>query len=210
MSSASPEESRRHLARCSSRTVALDNCDVNPEAHAILPPPAVTISTTVQRQKKTIRINGAHRIRVHCGRFRRRLGAGTSPSTSLIEDSAAANSADFRTDSDNSPPDEDNAQVDEVVVDRNWSDDIKSSISLSEQNISPGKLDGPSTDHESVAVYTGGFWGLSTPLIILRWRVIPAIVNFFSPKFPSEKSELRYIKENWFMRKVRRTSCMLR
>jgi hypothetical protein len=106
---------------------------------------------------------------------------------------------------------EDDAEVDEVVVDRNWSDEIKSSVSLSEQDISPDRpnghhhrIAGPNTDRDSVAPHTGGFWGLCTPLVILRWRLFPAIVDFFSSKFPNQKSELRYVRENWFVRKVRR------
>ncbi|KAH9074915.1 hypothetical protein EDB83DRAFT_2218949 [Lactarius deliciosus] len=200
MSSTSLEESRRHLTRCWNHTVTLDNSNLGPGAPVVLPPTALTVSTTPRRQRKTIRINGAHHIRAHWGRFRRRLGTDASLSTpSLVGDSAAANNIDF-IDSDNSSPDEDNAEVDEVVVDRNWSDDTKSSVSLSDQNI-PEKSGGHSADHDSVTVHTGGFWGLCMPLIALRWRVFPAIVNFFSPKFPNEKSELHYIKENWFMRK---------
>lgn len=207
MSSASLGKSRGRLTHCWNRDVALGNSNLNSEA-PVLPLPAV--STTAQRQKKTIHINGAHRVRVYWGRFRRRLGAGTSPSTpSLIEDSATVNVVDCCADSKNSSPGEDSTEVDEVVVDRNWSEDTKSSISLSEQSVSPGKLGSPSSDHDSVTVHAGRFWGLCTPLIIIRWRLFPAIVNFFSPKFPSEKSELHYIKENWFMRKVRRKSFMV-
>jgi osomolarity two-component system sensor histidine kinase SLN1 len=208
MSPASLEESRGHLTRWNH---TLDNSNLGPVAPVILTPPAVTASPTAQRQKKTIRLHGAHRIHVYWGRFRHRLGAGASLSTpSLVEDSAATNNIDFHTDYENNPPGEDNAEVDEVVVDRNWSEDTKSSVSLSEHSISPEKVGSHSADHDSVAVHTGGFWGLCTPLIILRWRLFPAIVNFFSPKFPNEKSELYYIKENWFMRKVRRKFCMLR
>jgi hypothetical protein len=36
--------------------------------------------------------------------------------------------------------------------------------------------------------------------------VFPAIVAFFSSEFPNQKSELHYVKENWFVRKVRRLS----
>lgn len=206
MSSASLGKSRGRT-HCWNRDVALGNSNLNSEA-PVLPLP--TVSTTAQRQKKTIHINGAHRVRVYWGRFRRRLGAGTSPSTpSLIEDSATVNVVDCCADSKNSSPGEDSTEVDEVVVDRNWSEDTKSSISLSEQSVSPGKLGSPSSDHDSATVHAGRFWGLCTPLIIIRWRLFPAIVNFFSPKFPSEKSELHYIKENWFMRKVRRKSFMV-
>jgi osomolarity two-component system sensor histidine kinase SLN1 len=204
------EESRGQLTSCWNHTVALDNSNLGPEAPVGLPLPAATVGNTAQTQRKTIHVNGAHRVRVYWGRFRRRLDAGPPSSTpSLVEDFATANNVDFRTDSNNSSTGENNAEVDEVVVDRSWSEDTKSSVSLSEQSISLGKLGNTSADHDSVTVHTSGVWALCTPLAVLRWRLFPAIVNFFAPKFPSEKSELHYIKENWFMRKVRRISCIL-
>ena len=194
----------------SSRSLSLDEPDSDPEA-PVLPPPAAAITTTYSRPKKTLRIDGGPGLRVYWTRFRRRLGAGTAPSTSSLVDSSAQGSNDgFRSDTQGGHQGEDEAEVNEVVVDRNWSDEIKSSVSLSEQDISldrPGghhHVAGPNTDRDSVALHTGGFWGLSTPLIILRWRVFPAIVDFFSTKFPNKKSEQHYVKENWFMRKVRR------
>ncbi len=193
----------------SSRSLSLDEPDSDPEA-PVLPPPAAAITTTYNRPKKTLRIDGGPGIRVYWTRFRRRLGAGTAPSTSSLVDSSAQGSNDgFRSDTQGGGQGEDGAEVDEVVVDRNWSDEIKSSVSLSEQDISLGgnhHVAGPNTDRDSVALHTGGFWGLSTPLIILRWRVFPAIVDFFSTQFPNKKSEQHYVKENWFMRKVRRPS----
>ena len=189
----------------SSRSLSPDEPDSDHEA-PVLPSPVVAASTP----KRTIRIDGGHRIRVHWSRFRRRLGAGTSPSTSsLVEDSALSSSVGIRGDPKRGSQCDDDIEVDEVVVDRNWSDEIKSSVSLSEQDISldrpPGHhlTTGPSTDRDSVAVHTSGFWGLCTPLVILRWRLFPAIVEFFSPRFLNEKSELHYVKENWFMHKVR-------
>jgi len=196
----------------SSRSLSLNEPDSDPEA-PVLPPPAAAITTTYNRPKKTLRIDGGPGLRVYWTRFRRRLVAGTAPSTSSLVDSSAQGSNDgFRSDTQGGRQGEDGAEVDEVVVDRNWSDEIKSSVSLSEQDISldrPGghhHVAGPNTDRDSVALHTGGFWGLSTPLIILRWRVFPAIVDFFSTKFPNKKSEQHYVKENWFMRKVRRPS----
>ena len=194
-----------------SRSLSHDEPDSDPEA-PVLPPPAAAITTTYNRPKKTLRIDGGPGLRVYWTRFRRRLGAGTAPSTSSLVDSSAQGSNDgLRSDSQGGRQGEDEAEVDEVVVDRNWSDEIKSSVSLSEQDISldrPGHhhIAGPNTDRDSVALHTGGFWGLSTPLIILRWRVFPAIVDFFSTSFPNKKSEQHYVKENWFMRKVRRPS----
>ena len=195
----------------SSRSLSLDEPDSDPEA-PVLPPPA-TATTTYNKPKKTIRIAGSPGLRVYWTRFRRRLGAGTAPSTSSLVDSSAQGSNDgFRTDTQEARQGDDDAEVDEVVVDRNWSDEIKSSVSLSEQDISLDRtggrhhVAGPNTDRDSVAPHAGGFWGLCTPLIILRWRVFPAIVDFFSSKFPNQKSEQHYVKENWFMRKVRRPS----
>ncbi|KAI0246901.1 hypothetical protein BJV78DRAFT_91293 [Lactifluus subvellereus] len=208
MSPLSPrrELSENHLfeptPRRWSRTMS-DEPDSDPDAPG-LPPPVVT--TPGHKPKKTIRIDGRG-LHVHWARFRRRL-AGTSPSTSsLVEDSAAGSNVGLRGDSQGGCQYEDDGEVDEVVVDRKWSDDNnKSSVSLSdEQDLSHDKSGhitgpGPSTDRDS---HTGasGFWGLCTPLIILRWRVFPAIVDFFSPKFLNLKSELHYVKENWFMRK---------
>ena len=194
----------------SSRSLSLDEPDSDPEA-PVLPPPAAAITTTYNRPKKTLRIDGGPGLRVYWSRFRRRLGAGTAPSTSSLVDSSAQGSNDgFRSDTQGGRQGEDETEVDEVVVDRNWSDEIKSSVSLSEQDISLDRhgghhhVAGPNTDRDSVALHTSGFWGLSTPLIILRWRVFPAIVDFFSTKFPNKKTEQHYVKENWFMRKVRR------
>jgi osomolarity two-component system, sensor histidine kinase SLN1 len=188
-----------------------DKRDTDPDA-PVLPPPAVT--TPGHRPKKSIRFIGPPSLNVHWARFRRRLGAGTSPSiSSLVDDSVAGSNVHLQGGSEG----EDGGEVDEVVVDRNWSDDIKSSVSLSDQNQNnslekPGhdghaiSGPGPSTDRDSVAVHasgsTAGFWGLCSPLIILRWRLFPAIVHFFSPKFPNQKSELHYHKETWFVRKV--------
>ena len=201
--------------RRSSRSLSLDENDSDPEA-PVLPLPAAAIPTPFNRPKKTIRIDGGRGVRVYWARFRRRLGTGTSPSTSSLVDGSTQGSSNDgpRSDGQGVRQGEDDAEVDEVVVDRNWSDEIKSSVSLSEQDISPDRpnghhhpIAGPNTDRDSVAVHTGGFWGLCTPLVILRWRLFPAIVDFFSSKFPNKKSELRYVRENWFVRKVRRPNC---
>ncbi|KAI9455208.1 hypothetical protein F5148DRAFT_1277243 [Russula earlei] len=162
-----------------------------------------------RRPNKSIRIDGNRGLLVHWARFCRRLGAGTPPSTSsLVEESASGGDFHLRCDIQGECQRKDDAEVDEVIVDRSWSEEIKSSVSLSEQNLSleqPGSLHlnpGSGTDRESVALHdNGGFWNLCTPLTVLRWRLFPAIMDFLSPKFPNQKSELHYVKENWFMRK---------
>jgi osomolarity two-component system sensor histidine kinase SLN1 len=89
----------------------------------------------------------------------------------------------------------DTEEVNEVVVDRVWSEDVKTSLTHSELAPSPEKLGsypvGPSaSDNESV--HHGTFWTLSSHLVVLRWRLWPAIVHFFSSRFADEKSEQHY------------------
>ncbi|OBZ73876.1 hypothetical protein A0H81_06404 [Grifola frondosa] len=103
--------------------------------------------------------------------------------------------------------DEMDEYVDEVVVDREWSDEIKSSsITHSEHGGTPEKsgsnhLAGTNTDRESLAIHPESCWGISPVLVFLRWRAWPLILSFFSTPFLDEKSEAHYVKENWFMRK---------
>ncbi|EPQ56119.1 hypothetical protein GLOTRDRAFT_74634 [Gloeophyllum trabeum ATCC 11539] len=101
---------------------------------------------------------------------------------------------------------DDDGTVDEVVVDRAWSEEIKSSATQSEHGGSPEKTGshqqgGTNTDHESFIPHPDGFWAYATPLIILRWRVWPAITGFFDLSFFDERSEQHYRKENWFVKK---------
>jgi len=175
---------------------------LSPTNDAVLPPPAVASSAAPnsRKHKKSARIDSD--LRIHWARFRRRLGSGTSPSTSSIIDGSIGNS------SSNTRPVEqygETDEVNEVVVDRNWLEDMKSSISPSEQAASPEKMgshQAQGTDHDSIAAHPDSFWESCFPLIILRWRLYPAVVDFFSLRFFDEKAEAHYNKENWFMRKV--------
>ncbi|TFY66934.1 hypothetical protein EVG20_g4155 [Dentipellis fragilis] len=177
-----------------------------PAPDTLLPAPVVAASTSSRRKgKKSARIDG---------------GPGTSPSTSSLidESTAGTHTSDTRFPRSDREGNDDDDAVDEIVVDRNWSDEIKSSVSQtqSEQGPSPEKSGShnhaggvaTTTDHDSVAIHAEGFWALAMPLIILRWRVWPAIVDFFSLKFFDEKSETHYRRENWFMRKCVRYTPM--
>lgn len=110
-------------------------------------------------------------------------------------------------------PEDLDAEVDEVVVEREWSGEIKSSVHSGEHGGSPDKsggsgngvggYGGTNTDRDSVAFHVDGFWASSTPLVYLRYRIWPVIYGFFATHFMDEKSEAHYRKENWFLRKVR-------
>jgi osomolarity two-component system sensor histidine kinase SLN1 len=151
-----------------------------------------THSVSSRRKKKSARIGG---LSVHWAKFKRRVGTGTAPSSSsLIGESAAESSYTRRMEA--SANQGDSEEVNEVVVDRIWSEEIKSSVSHSEHGASPEKSGGShpiqpsSSDHDSVA--QEGFWGLTTPLIFLRWRLWPVIVEIFSSRFVDDKSEQHY------------------
>ncbi|KAH9893343.1 hypothetical protein C8Q73DRAFT_746102 [Cubamyces lactineus] len=160
------------------------------------------------RSKKNARVHGG--LRVHWDRFVRKLGSGTAPSTSSNFDESVGDSSGYprsRQGQSAYPEPADDQEVDEVVVDREWSDEIKSSsVTHSEHGGSPEKSGsnhhgGTNTDRDSFAVRPDGFWGSCRLLIVLRWRVWPATYSFFCTHFVDEKSEMHYNKENWFLRK---------
>lgn len=108
------------------------------------------------------------------------------------------------------PPGQLDDEVDEVVVDRAW---FEEQNNLSEtESVAPGEkygdnpTGGTNTDRESLAVVEG-FWARSTFLIILRWRVWPALLGFFRLRFIDEKSEAHYFRESWFFRKMLALLC---
>ncbi|PPQ93876.1 hypothetical protein CVT25_013585 [Psilocybe cyanescens] len=168
-----------------------------------LPPPVVqslSSSNTKARRKgkKAARVKG---LSVHWAQFRKRIGTGTAPdSSSLFGESAAESNYTRRLESA-----EASDYVDEVVVDRNWSEEIKSSISHSDHGASPEKSgtshppERGNSDHESVA--EDKFWGLSTPITILRYQAWPLIMEIFSSRFLDDKAEQHYAQENWFLKK---------
>jgi osomolarity two-component system sensor histidine kinase SLN1 len=92
-------------------------------------------------------------------------------------------------------------EVDEVVVDREWSHEVKTSIVDPSEMPQDSHYPGTVGDCESLAVESA-FWGSWTPLIVLRYRLWPAIYEFFSTRFYDAKSEGHYAKEAWFMKKV--------
>jgi osomolarity two-component system, sensor histidine kinase SLN1 len=125
----------------------------------------------------------------HWTKFKRHIGTGTAPSSSSqIGESAVENSSIQRMEM----VQEDGA-VDEVVVDRVWSEDVNSIETHSDCGVSPGEspqVNSGGSDHESL-VYEG-FWSLWPPLANIRWRAWPFIMEIFSSRFIDDKSEQRY------------------
>ncbi|KAG5219360.1 Tco5 histidine kinase [Salix suchowensis] len=184
---------------------ALDVKTTTPNDGPTLPPPALSNENGgASRKRKSARVGVS--FSVLWEKFRRRIGTGTAPSTSSILNESAADSSILQPTHYYRYEDED-VDVDDVVVDRVWSEELKSSVSHSENGVSPEKSGDshPQTavsDHESIVPH-GGFWASSTALIVLRWRVWPAVRDFFDSKFTDKKSEQHYAQENWYHSKVR-------
>lgn len=153
----------------------------------LLPPPVLQTNAGINHTRRKSARFGC--LAEHWAKFKRHIGTGTAPSSSSqIAESAVENSYIQRMEM----AQEDGA-VDEVVVDRVWSEDIKSIESHSDQGASPGEshqVNPGGSDHESL-VYEG-FWSLWPPLANIRWRAWPFIMEIFSSRFIDEKSEQRY------------------
>lgn len=164
----------------------------------VLPPPALHNSggQFSRNRRKTARISG---LAVHWARFKKRLATGPAPSSSSVVEESAVESIFTR----RLQCYQDDEEVNEVVVDRAWSEDIKSSVTNSDLVGSPDKtgsqLNHGASDSES-AVYEG-FWSRNQMLIFLRWRVWPSLVKIFNSRFLDDKSEEHYSQESWFLKK---------
>jgi osomolarity two-component system, sensor histidine kinase SLN1 len=175
-----------------------------------LPPPVQQTSSFNFRGTKKARIDtGIKRnMRVHWDRLLRKMGNGTAPSSSSAHDESTTGESSGYRHRPTTLTSEEDEWVDEVVVDREWAEELKStSITHSEHVGTPERggsnmMGGTSTDRESLAMHVEGFWSSCTPLIWLRWRLWPFLFGFFYTRFLDEKSEEHYNKENWFMRKV--------
>ena len=153
----------------------------------VLPPPVLQTNAGINHTRRKSARFGC--LADHWAKFKRHIGTGTAPSSSSqIEESAVENSYTQRMEMA-----QQDGAVDEVVVDRVWSEDIKSIESHSDHGASPGEshqVNSRGSDHESF-VYEG-FWSLWPPLANIRWRAWPFIMEIFSSRFIDEKSEQRY------------------
>ncbi|KAG6900022.1 hypothetical protein C0993_004079 [Termitomyces sp. T159_Od127] len=128
-------------------------------------------------------------------KFKRRLGTVKAPSSSsAIDESAESHVVDMPDGSIQN----DDEMVDEVIVDRVWSEDFTTSASQSDNGGSPEKSGGShpggrsASDHESLHGTEGVVGGVLSISVLFRWRIWPAIVKFFNPSFADQKSEANY------------------
>jgi osomolarity two-component system sensor histidine kinase SLN1 len=153
----------------------------------LLPPPVLQTNAGIKHSRRK---SASFRcLAEHWAKFKRHIGTGTAPSSSSqIGESAVENNSIQRMEM----AQEDSA-VDEVVVDRVWSEDVDSIESHSDLGISPREshqVNSGGSDHESLVFE--GVWSLWPPLANIRWRAWPFIMEIFSSRFIDDKSEQRY------------------
>lgn len=133
-------------------------------------------------------------FRFYWAKFKKRIGTGTAPSSSSLIVESAAEHAHSRRMTEQDEEGNNDSVVEEVVVDRTWTDNMQSSA-FSECVHTLEKS--PSQLHIQISVETAsivhvGFWGLCKPLAIIRWRTWPFLMDVFSSRFADEKTERHY------------------
>lgn len=93
----------------------------------------------------------------------------------------------------------DDAEIDEIVVDRSWAKEYSTS---SPSSIAEDYSDTCDDDFEqrynpTTRADRTGFWACCKPFAILRWTVWPGFKNFLDSRFPDPKLELEYQRELW-------------
>lgn len=169
-----------------------------------LPAPAIqsdrySITSHKRRGSKRIRFD---RLQSFWEGFKERIGTGTAPSSSTFGDDATADRSytyhDKRTAPDEEPEDD---ELDEVVVDRIWSDEYHSTIShLSEHGQSSPEKSG----HPDLSSVAQDELTPRSPLQTLKRMQEVTVAIFmavFSSRFVDDKKERHYQQEEWFVKK---------
>lgn len=120
-------------------------------------------------------------IRLAWQHFKRHLGTGSAPSSSSVHDESAADSMYLK-----KVENCDRDWVDEVVVDRVWSEEFTSTVSQSEGKGSPAK----SSSNQQVSGASD--YGSTTGTLLLQDRIWNLIMEIFSSRFEDEKRERHY------------------
>ncbi|KAF8621809.1 hypothetical protein AX15_007483 [Amanita polypyramis BW_CC] len=182
---------------CSTRTSPFS------DANNSLPFPAVQNA----KAKPLFRLSSSSHnwscIRTNWSRFKRHLDLRPSPSSSsiLVDESIVESNSDVENEE---KLQQENDEVDQVVVDRAWTDE-ESSFSQLEYVIQAQKLDTEKQAYDGEVEHVVGApvpvsnkW---YPLGTLRWRIWRGLIKFFCTTFPDERLEHVYAEERWLLKK---------
>ncbi|EGN91820.1 Tco5, signal transduction HAMP domain histidine kinase [Serpula lacrymans var. lacrymans S7.3] len=173
----------------------------SPDGLLELPIPITQSAVAGRKKKRKIaRIDG---LKVHWARFKKRVGTDSPSTSSLVLDSSLDSSQPRQ----RTQGGDDSDELDEIVVDRDWSEDMKSSLDQSDEPTPEKSGDshipvgtGTSIGHESHSIPDDRRL-FRRMLVFLRWFIWPAISKFFVVRFHDERTETRYRREHWFIRK---------
>jgi len=160
----------------------------------VLPLPVTQRGSTLTQDRR-IRQKPRFGWRVYWIQFKRRIGTGTEPSSSSAVGESATEGSYSRRLAEHLGGD----HVDEVVVDRAWAEEIRTSTTPhSECGITPEKT--PSQQHDQTS--NDGTSVISSrlrkSLAIIRWQTWPFIMKVFSSRFPDEKTERHYAQVSFY------------
>lgn len=163
----------------------------------ILPLPVTQDSSALTRNRRNPIYS--HSWRDYWAQFKRRIGTGTEPSnSSAIGESVTATAYTRRIGEQHAEWVVDGI-VDEVVVDRVWTDGMLSSTTPhSECGITPEKSASQQHDQRSNDEMSVEYDGLRKPLAIIRWHTWPFLLDIFSSRFPNERTERHYAQVGFF------------
>ncbi|KAF8628700.1 hypothetical protein AX17_005923 [Amanita inopinata Kibby_2008] len=169
-----------------------------------LPIPAVQHAQAKASFYKVTGSNGWHGIRTHWSQFKKQIGSGASPSNSSIF-GHGENLVEAHSDSeDEDDPKLEDGQVNQIVVDRSWSDN-ESSISQFDQGTNAVKFDALKRTCEDLVDrnmdVSSPRWNAWYSLDALRWRIWLGTVKFFCTNFADERLEHLYSQESWVLKK---------
>ncbi|KAF8555658.1 Tco5, signal transduction HAMP domain histidine kinase [Imleria badia] len=172
-----------------------------PHEFSQLPVPVALAGTQVssrRRKTKTARFAG---IKAHLMRFIKRVGADSPSDSSAVSDSCFESNQTRQQTDDGVEGDE----VDEIVVDRDWTEDLRTSLDQPSERGPTRSSDsiaqiGTSLGRDTFALPDDSYF-FSASLWSLRWKAWPAIVKFFYVRFLDDRTEERFHKEHWFIKK---------
>lgn len=93
--------------------------------------------------------------------------------------------------------DETCGEVDEVVVDRSWADELESDASSILDEAGSQHSTATSASWLHLPTPRGGFWARNRYLMLLRFKIWHPLWEFLSPRFEDDETEAQYQKEVW-------------
>ncbi|KAJ7117815.1 hypothetical protein C8R44DRAFT_201560 [Mycena epipterygia] len=152
------------------------------------------IPVTASVDQKTIRFQSFASKWASIKAYVKRTLAAPYASTSLVENLVpdVISATPKTTDSEQF---NESDEVDEVVVDRSWSEDFETETNSDAAETASSRHDATASDAGTLDAHPDGLWALP-PLVFIRGRLWPVFVEFYMPRF-EEADERLYQREVW-------------